>query len=163
MGFLDNLTKTISQGVDRAKFEADKFQKTTRIQNEIAELKRQIDAKRIDFGDRALELYKAGKIQSATLGEIAQAMDALRASITLKEEELREAQSELFVEPTPPGGVAPSSPPTSAGTATPPAQSQAPAPPSGSAQAGTKACPNCQFQMPASAMFCPNCGARLGV
>jgi hypothetical protein len=161
MGFLDNLTKTISQGVDRAKFEADKFQKTTRVQNEIAELKRQIDAKRLDFGDRALDLYKAGKLQSATLGEIAQGIDALRASITLKEEELREAQAEVFVEPAPPSGAAPSPTPANPAAATPPLQPQAP--PAGSAQAGTKACPNCQFQMPASAMFCPNCGARLGV
>src|SRR4051794_21842878 len=105
MGFLDNLTKTISQGVDRAKFEADKFQKATRIQNEINELQRQIDAKRLDFGDRALELYKAGQIQSATLGEILRGMDALRASVTLKEEELKTVQAEVFVEPTPPAGI----------------------------------------------------------
>jgi RNA polymerase subunit RPABC4/transcription elongation factor Spt4 len=25
-----------------------------------------------------------------------------------------------------------------------------------------KFCPNCRFQMPASAAFCPNCGTRLG-
>ena len=84
MGFLDNLSKTISQGVDRAKFEADKFQKTTRLQNEINELKRQIDANRMEFGDRAIQLFRAGQIQSATLGEILKAMDALQGSITLK-------------------------------------------------------------------------------
>ena len=79
MGFLDNLGKTITQGVDRAKFEADKLQKNLRLQNEISELKRQIDGKRMEFGDRALELFKAGQFQSATLSEILQAMDALRA------------------------------------------------------------------------------------
>jgi zinc-ribbon domain len=156
MGFLDNLSKTISQGVDRAKFEADKFQKTTRLQNEINELKRQIDANRMEFGDRAIQLYRAGQIQSATLGEILKAMDALQGSITLKEEELKAAQSEVFVEPTPPTGVQAQNVPISS---EPPTQAryQAAAPP------GMKFCPNCQFQMPVAAMFCPNCGARLGV
>jgi zinc ribbon protein len=160
MGFLDNLSKTISQGVDRAKFEADKFQKTTRLQNEINELKRQIDANRMEFGDRAIQLFRAGQIQSATLGELLKAMDALQGSITLKEEELKSAQAEVFVEPTPPAGVQAqnvpiSSEPTQARPPSTTASNQAPA--------GMKFCPNCQFQMPVSAMFCPNCGARLGV
>ncbi len=156
MGFLDNLSKTISQGVDRAKFEADKFQKTTRLQNEINELKRQIDANRMEFGDRAIQLFRAGQIQSATLGEILKAMDALQGSITLKEEELKTSQSEVFVEPTPTAGIQAQNVPISSEPSTH-ARPQATAP------AGMKFCPNCQFQMPTSAMFCPNCGARLGV
>jgi hypothetical protein len=156
MGFLDNLSKTISQGVDRAKFEADKFQRTTRLQNEINELKRQIDANRMEFGDRAIQLFRAGQIQSATLGEILKAMDALQGSITLKEEELKTAQSDVFVEPTPAAGVQAQNIPISS---EPPSQAH----PQATAPAGMKFCPNCQFQMPTSAMFCPNCGARLGV
>jgi hypothetical protein len=156
MGFLDNLSKTISQGVDRAKFEADKFQKTTRLQNEINELKRQIDANRMEFGDRAIQLFRAGQIQSATLGEILKAMDALQGSITLKEEELKTSQSEVFVDPTPTSGIQAQNVPISSEPSTQ-ARPQAAAP------AGMKFCPNCQFQMPSSAMFCPNCGARLGV
>src|SRR5262245_20424198 len=156
MGFLDNLSKTISQGVDRAKFEADKFQKTTRLQNEINELRRQIDANRMEFGDRAIQLFRAGQIQSATLGEILKAIDALQGSITLREEELKATQAEVFVEPTPPGGIQAQNVPISSEPPTQP-HSQAAAP------GGMKFCPNCQFQMPVSAMFCPNCGARLGV
>ena len=156
MGFLDNLSKTISQGVDRAKFEADKFQRTTRLQNEINELKRQIDANRMEFGDRAIQLFRVGQIQSATLGEILKAMDALQGSITLKEEELKTSQSEVFVEPTPTAGMQAQNVPISSEPSTQ-------AHPQAAAPAGMKFCPNCQFQMPASAMFCPNCGARLGV
>ena len=156
MGFLDNLSKTISQGVDRAKFEADKFQKTTRLQNEINELRRQIDANRMEFGDRAIQLFRAGQIQSATLGEILKAMDALQGSITLKEEELKAAQAEVFVEPAPSSGVQAQQVPISS---EPPTQAHQQV----AAPAGMKFCPNCQFQMPVSAMFCPNCGARLGV
>ena len=99
MGLLDNLSKTISQVGDRAKFEADKFQRTTKLQSEINELKRQIDGNRIEFGDRAIQLYRAGQIQSPTLGELLKALDALQGNITVKEEELKRAQAEVFVEP----------------------------------------------------------------
>jgi hypothetical protein len=153
MGFLDNLSKTISQGVDRAKFEADKFQKTTKLQNEINELRRQFDANRQDFGDRAIQLYRAGQIQSPTLGELLKAIDALQSSITLKEEELLRAQSEVFIEPQS-GTVPPQNIPITTEAPATAATGQAPA--------GMKFCPNCQFQMPVMAAFCPNCGTRLG-
>jgi hypothetical protein len=156
MGFLDNLSKSISQGVDRAKFEAEKFQKTTRIQGEIGELKKQIDGKRSELGDRAFELYKAGQIQSPTLGDLVKALEALRASITLKEEELKTAQAEIFVEPAAPAGTPPATPTGST------SQPSAPPATQGQPVAVAKSCPNCQFQMPASAVFCPNCGARQG-
>ena len=150
MGFLDNISKSISQGVDRAKFEAEKFQKTTRIQGELNELKRQIDAKRAELGDRAFDLYKAGQIQSSTLADLVMALEALRTNITLKEEDLKAVQSDNYVEPVPPAG-APTSPPAN----------QA-APRQGQTVSVAKSCTNCQFQMPASAMFCPNCGTRQG-
>lgn len=162
MGFLDNITKTINHGVERAKFEAEKFQRTAKLQSDISNLNRQIDAKRAELGDRALELYKAGQIQSPTLGEMIKQLEDLRAQITLREEELKTVQSEVFVEPAP----APAPTQTSAPSQTPPAAT-APTPPSPTPPAGTvsvaKSCPNCQFQMPATAMYCPNCGARQGV
>jgi hypothetical protein len=151
MGFLDNISKSISQGVDRAKFEAEKFQKTTRVQSEINDLKRQIDAKRAELGDRAFDLYKAGQIQSSTLGDLVTALEALRTSITLKEEDLKAAQSDLYVEPPPAAGT---TPPTAAQNVAQPRQGQP--------VSVAKSCVNCQFQMPASAVFCPNCGARQG-
>jgi hypothetical protein len=156
MGFLDNISKSISQGVDRAKFEADKFQKTARLQSELNELKQRIDANRMDFGDRAIQLYRAGQIQSPSLGELIKAIDSLQASVTLKEEELKAAQAEVFIEKAPPAAPAAQHVPI---TSEPPL-ARPPAP--GQAPAGMKICPNCQFQMPGSAMFCPNCGTRLG-
>jgi hypothetical protein len=169
MSFLDNISKKISEGVERAKFEAEKLQRTVALQNELGELKRQLDGRRMEFGDRALELYKAGKIQSPTLGEILRAMEQLQVSITLKEEELKISQGNNYVEPQqpaapraqdvpvsvdPPRANVPPEPPSAAG-GPPPAQARP-----GSAP-GTKVCPNCSFQMPATAVFCPNCGLRI--
>jgi hypothetical protein len=156
MGFLDNLTKSISQGVDRAKFEAEKFQRTTKLQGELNDLQRQIDAKRAELGDRAFELYKAGQIQSPTLADLVKSLETLRSGVTLKEEQLKTAQADVFVEPPPAPAPAYTPPPAAARPAPPPAAA------SGQPVAVAKSCANCQFQMPAAAMFCPNCGARQG-
>jgi hypothetical protein len=153
MGFLDNIGKSISQGVDRAKFEAEKFQRTAKLQSDMTELRRQLDGNRFEFADRAIQLFRAGQIQSASLGELLKAIDSLQTAVTLKEEELKAAQAEVFIEkPAAPMPQAQQVPISSE----PPQQVRPQAP------AGTKMCPNCQFQMPSSAVFCPNCGARLG-
>lgn len=152
MGFLDELSRKLAEGVDRARFEAEKFQRVTAIQGEISNLRRQVDAKRLEFGDRAIELLRAGAIQSPTLAALLREIEALQASLTLKEEELRHVQGQTFVEPAPaprvqnvPVSVEPPRPPT-------------PAPP----VVGGKVCPSCGFQMPQTAVFCPNCGLRVG-
>ncbi len=148
MGLLDQLSKTISQVSDRARFEAEKFQKTTRLQAEINELRRQIDQKLVEIGQRAYDLQRAGQIHAPSLAELAAAIDHLRATLVTREEELKQAQNEVYVEPTAPPSPAPvQSVPVS--EAPPPA-------------AGPKICPNCGFQMPSTAIFCPSCGTRVG-
>ena len=154
MGFLDQISRQISQGVDRAKFEAEKFQKTSRLQSEAQDLRQQIEQKLGELGQRAYDLQRAGQINSATLAELANTVDKLRATLLGKEEELKQAQSELFVEPTPP-------------TPAPTPIQQVPisveqTPPSVQPAVGSKLCGNCQFQMPTTAMFCPSCGSRVG-
>lgn len=154
MGFLDNISKQIAQGVDRAKFEAEKFQKTTRLQGEVNEFRRQLDGKLGELGQRAYELQRAGQISSATLAELAHAVDQLRATLLAKEEELKSAQADVFVEPTPPPPA-----PSSMAQQVPISyeqQTAAPAQP-----ATSKICGVCNFQMPGTAMFCPNCGTRV--
>ncbi|ABU59391.1 MAG: zinc ribbon domain-containing protein [Roseiflexus castenholzii] len=156
MGFLDELSRKLAEGVDRARFEAEKFQRVTAIQGEISNLRRQVDAKRLEFGDRAIELLKAGAIQSPTLAALLREIEALQASLTLKEEELRHTQGQVFIEPAPtpraqhvPVSIEPPRPP-------------APEPPPLQPVAGGKVCPSCGFQMPQTAVFCPNCGLRVG-
>jgi hypothetical protein len=155
MGLLDNLSKTIQQGVDRAKFEAEKFQKTTRLQGELNEFKRQFDAKLMELGQRAYDLQRAGQINAPSIGQLAGTLDQLRATMLAKEEELNLAMNDNFPEPP-----APASPPAAQSVpisyeTPPPVVTPPPATPA------QKICPTCGFQMPGTAMFCPNCGTRV--
>jgi hypothetical protein len=159
MGFLDQISKQITQGVDRAKFEAEKFQKTTRLQGEVNEFRRQVDGKLGELGQRAYELLRAGQITSPTLAELAGAIDQLRGALLAKEEELKSAQAEIFVEPPPAPMGTPSAPMGQSGAQQVPISYEPPTPPP--AAPAVKACGVCGFQMPASAMFCPNCGTRV--
>ncbi|WP_298820201.1 zinc-ribbon domain-containing protein [Chloroflexus sp.] len=150
MGLLDQLSKTIAQVSDRAKFEAEKFQKTTRLQGEINELRRQIDQKLMELGQRAYDLQRAGHIHAPSLAELAAAVEQLRNALVTREEDLKQAQNEVYVEP------APVTPPTQPTVQSVPISEAPPA------QAGPKTCQQCGFQMPATAIFCPSCGVRVG-
>jgi DNA repair exonuclease SbcCD ATPase subunit len=156
MGFLDNISKSIQQGVDRAKFEAEKFQKTTKYQGEVNEFKRQLDAKLMELGQRAYDLQRAGQINAPSIAQLSATVDQLRATLLAKEEELNQAQAENFPEPP-----TASPPPTAAQQV--PISYEAPTIITPPPQAGPtqKTCPNCGFQMPGTAMFCPNCGTRV--
>lgn len=160
MGFLDNISKTISQGIDRAKFEADKLARVTRVQSEIGDIRRQLDTKRLELADRAIDLHKAGQIQSASIASLAREVESMRAAVTLKEDELQAAQSNAFVEPPHTAGPPPAQNVAVTVEQPPVAPPQRATPPS--VASDRKSCPSCGFVMPTSAMFCPNCGARVG-
>jgi hypothetical protein len=96
MGFLDSLSKTLTTGVDRAKFEADKFQRTSRISGEINNIKSQIDTNIRQLGERALELYQQGSLTAPEIASLAQIIGQLRDQQNQKESELNVAQSETF-------------------------------------------------------------------
>jgi hypothetical protein len=158
MSFIDNITKKVSASVERAKFEAEKIQRTLKLEADLNDLKKQLDGKRLEFGDRALDLYRAGMIQSPTLGSLLREIEGFQQKLTLKEEELKLAQGEHFAEPAAPMAPQAQHVPVSA---EPPRPASPPPPPQAAPQAGTRACPSCQFQMPATAMFCPSCGTRV--
>jgi hypothetical protein len=185
MRFLDQFGKAANNVIDRARFEAEKFQKTSRIQGELGEIKQRLDAKWIEMGQRAYDLYHTGTMQTASFADLIQEVDRLRVEMTKKEDELRIAQAENYIEPevppdqqarTVPVEQGPPPPPNFKGQQTPrqptpqapsqpapqaPQRSTPPAQQDGTA-AGKKTCPACSFQMPNHAVFCPNCGFRVG-
>jgi outer membrane biosynthesis protein TonB len=181
MSFLDNLGKSFSHGVDRAKFEAEKFQRTNRLNGELNQIKKQLDDKLIELGQRAYDLHRAGQISAPSVAALTQVIDRLRSDVIVKEEALKAVQAESYEEP--PAGTAPPAqsvpvnhepappaqqhtppPPPPAQQRTPPPQpspqERTPPPPQGAT--GSKTCPACGFTMPMHAVFCPNCGYRVG-
>ena len=190
MRFLDNLSKSISSGVDRAKFEADKFQRTSKINGDIGNFKSQVDTNMRQLGERALELYQQGALQAPEIASLAQVIAQLREQLGAKEHELEQANAETFEQ------FQASQPPTSAPSAssgqsvpisremeegsfpTPTASGSSafPSPSddiSGSGQPNSAsigdleplgttpyACANCGYGLPDGAVFCPNCGTR---
>ena len=187
MSILDQITRSANQMVDRARFETEKFQRTTRLQAEIADLRLDIDRKLAELGQRTYELCRAGQISSATVATLVQAIDQIRISMTQKEEELSAVQASEYVDPTapaptgrawsvpiedvpPPAQAAPppySPPPAQAAPppySPPPAQAAPPpyAPPPPPPQTATKTCGACGYTMSARAIYCPNCGFRVG-
>lgn len=190
MRFLDNLSKSISSGVDRAKFEADKFQRTSKINGDIGNFKSQIDTNMRQLGERALELYQQGAIQAPEIASLAQVIAQLREQLGAREHELEQANAESFEQfqasqpqtSTPPAGSGQSVPisremeegsfpmPTASGSSAFPEPS---GDISGSGQPNSAsigavepmgatpyACVNCGYALPDGAVFCPNCGTR---
>ena len=191
MKFLDNLSKTITTGVDRAKFEADKFQRTSRINGEISNLNSQIETNLRQLGERALELHEQGMLPAPEIASLAQVITQLRTQQQEKQRELDESNAETFeqyqasqardVTPPPATGqnVPISREPVEGSFPTPTSsESHAFPPPStdisrsgvpntasvgGPEPVGSTpyACANCGYAVPDGAVFCPNCGTRV--
>jgi len=96
MRFLDNLGKSLSTGAERVKFEADKFQRTSRISGEISNLRSQVETNLRQLGERALELYQQGSLTAPEIASLAQIIAQLRDQQTAKEQELEQANAETF-------------------------------------------------------------------
>lgn len=183
MGFLDQLSKTLSSGVERARFEAEKFQRTSRINGEISNIKSQVETNVRQLGERALELYQQGVITAPEVASLAQIIAQLREQLALKDAELTAVQNETFEawqasQPQSSTSTTPASaeqaPPSAAWRSrayevpTPTNAAPGPSTPSTASTVAsaadapsTRACPVCGYRVPENAVFCPNCGSRV--
>ncbi len=178
MRFLDNLGKSLSSGVERAKYEADKFQRTSKISGEISNFKSQIETNMRQLGERALELYQQGTLQAPEIASLAQIIAQLREQQEAKEHELERANAETFEqfqalqpqpqESAPPAGgqnVQIAREPVDAGFPTPTGGSSEAAPPtstdtSGSGQVNSSSVGPVEAQG-TTPYACPNCGQAI--
>ena len=190
MRFLDNLGKSLSTGVERAKYETDKFQRTSKINGEISNVKAQVETNMRQLGERALELYQQGSIQAPEIASLAQIIAQLREQLDARERELEQVTNETFEQfqatqpqPAPPasgeGYSIPVGRESTEGSFPTPTASESQAVPmastdlsgsgmpnssslGGVAAVGTTpyACAQCGFALPEGAAFCPECGTR---
>ena len=190
MRFLDNLGKSLSTGVERAKYEADKFQRTSKINSEISNFNAQVETNLRQLGERALELYQQGTLQAPEIASLAQIIGQLRDQVQGKQRELEQANAETFEQfqatqpqPAPQAtGEGYSIPigrePVEGSFPTPTSHESHALPQASSDISGTGmpnsasvggvtpagstpyACSSCGFALPEGAAFCPECGTR---
>ncbi len=123
----------IRQSVDLAKFKADQLVRINRLQGEVASLRREIHSVRGKIADAAIKLHKQSALSQPELEELCAAIDQLKVQITEKETQIAGIRAEVprpvSVKYTPPSSIVKMNP-----------------------------CPNCGFDAPFGAVFCPDCG-----
>lgn len=162
MSFLDKVTKTVGDVVDKGKKDVGQFVKIQKINSEIggmerkiADFERQIEQAKQAAGVKAIDLVRSAALVSPELQTFVDQVrdfegriEAERAAIAAKQSDIErikaehEAEHEAAVVPPVPVAAAPVPPP-------PPA-----AAPEG------KVCGQCGAK-PAGGAFCPECGAKL--
>ncbi|HET6260803.1 MAG TPA: zinc ribbon domain-containing protein [Chloroflexia bacterium] len=171
----------LRKGLDRIGFEADKLLRSNRIRSEATRLQDQSDEKIYALGTKVVEMAERGVALEPELQTLVSQIKRLEAELARKKKELEAITSEAWAEPEPPpalrpapakpvlqaprqprqsGGRAakPEQPTTNAASATPAAPTGAP----GTQQEAERICPVCKAQVRPQAVFCANCGHRLG-
>jgi predicted RNA-binding Zn-ribbon protein involved in translation (DUF1610 family) len=118
----------LRRGVDTAKFKADQLMRINRVQSEIGDLRREISSVREKIANVVMELHRQGGLSSQELEDLCVAIDQLNTQIAAKEAQIVHIRAEVPPQ-TSSYSVQPKNP-----------------------------CPNCRFDVPLGAAFCPNCG-----
>ncbi len=137
------LLDQLRHGVDVTKFKADQALRINRVQNEIGGLRRDILGIREKIADAVLQLHKQNALSYSELEEMCASIDQIDLRIAEKEAQINSIRAEV--------------PPQTARPSMPTYQPSAPTAP------GTprNPCPNCMFDAPIGAAFCPNCGKSI--
>lgn len=158
-----SLLNQFRRGLDRASFEADRMMRYNRVKAEAARLRQQGRERTFALGEKALEMYRAGTLPQAELGDIAREIITLASRIEQKEQEATVIQAEEWV---PPEGEAPADGDPQIGASTGPAPPVVPPPaatPSastGTPSAGHRYCVVCGNEVRIGSHFCMHCGAK---
>jgi RNA polymerase subunit RPABC4/transcription elongation factor Spt4 len=137
---MSSLLDRVKRETNKATFEADRALRIRRVEGMIADIRRRITQQAFQIGFKAIELSKNGQLDSPSeLAAMCGQVQQLEQQIAEKEAEIERIRQEVPPEPVPRTNVV------------------------GPAVVGRKAthghvCPKCQIELPAEAMFCPQCG-----
>jgi RNA polymerase subunit RPABC4/transcription elongation factor Spt4 len=137
---MTSLFDRVKRETNKATFEADRLLRIRRVEGTIADIRRQITQQAYQIGSKAIELSKNGQLDSPPeLAAMCKQVQQLEQQITEKEAEIERIRQEIPPEPAPRTEVV------------------------GPAVVGRKAnyghiCPKCEIELPAEALFCPQCG-----
>jgi peptidoglycan hydrolase CwlO-like protein len=155
MSFLDRVTKAVTEAVDRGKKEVDEFVRIQKINGEIGEIekkvngfKAQIQAIKVQIGEKAVEMMRAGDLENADLQTMMDQIAGIEQQITEQEAVIVEKKAEIEKIKAE----------TEAAKAAEEAASPAPAAPA--AEAAGRFCAQCGAAVAEGAAFCAQCGAK---
>lgn len=96
------LFEGIRERATKAAFEADKLRRITQVRATIRGLRKELERKRKEIGDSALQLYDAGQLTQPQLVELCEQLAPLRNQIREKEAKIESIRKEKPPEaPTP--------------------------------------------------------------
>ena len=132
----DSLKKGFGQAAAVTKWKADQLVRINKVQNEIANLKREVGTAHEQIATAVLEMRKSGQQLPPEVEALCANLDGINAQVAEHEGLLATINAE----------------------AAPAAQPAPAAYPAAAPAAATKVCPNCHANVPAATMFCNNCG-----
>ena len=163
MSFLDRVSKAVSEAVDRGKREVDEFVRIQKINGEIGEIekkinefKAQIQAIKVQIGEKAVEMLRAGSLASPELQAMMDQIAGIEQQITEQSGVI--AQKKAEIEKV----KAEDEARKAAAAAGQPAPAPAPETPAPTPAPAGLFCKQCGAQVAEGAAFCPQCGAKQG-
>ncbi len=156
MSILDRVTKAVGDAVDRGKKEVDQFVRIQKINGQIGDLEKsiegskgQIQQAKLKIGEMAIEMMRAGTLNSQEMKEVLDQIAGFEQQIAARETEIVQKRAEIESIRS----EEKMSKPPQTGADAPPI----PSPPPGA----SRFCPHCG--VPAgSGAFCAQCGSKLG-
>ncbi|HVN53557.1 MAG TPA: hypothetical protein VMT46_04440 [Anaerolineaceae bacterium] len=144
-----------------AKWKADQQVRVMRVQNQIHDLEKQVNAQNASLASTVMGLYSQGTLVDSSLREICAGIERLNEQVRQLNENLRQIQAEQPPSDQPAQPQAPASSPAPAPSAAPPVSFPTPMattwPPSATApQATVLVCPQCGQVL--QGKFCPEHG-----
>jgi RNA polymerase subunit RPABC4/transcription elongation factor Spt4 len=175
----DKFKKDVGQAAAVAKWKADQFARSNKVQTEINNTKHQVTTVRDQIAGAILDMRQRGEQLPPEIESVCANIDGLMAQLSEQEARLAAINAEQApgAAPTPaaPAAAAYGAPAAAATKVCPNCHTSVPAAamfcttcgfnfaqaPAAAPEKTTTTCPNCHFEVPATSAFCPNCGTRV--
>jgi wobble nucleotide-excising tRNase len=159
MSLFDRVTKAVGDAVDKGKKEVDQFMRIQKInglvgesETKIAGFKEQIQQTKVQIGEKAVEMLKAGALASPDLQAFLDRLKGFEEQIAGQEAAIAGHRAEIEKIKAEEEAIKPAAPADAPKAAEPAAPEVPPA---------TRVCPQCGAQA-GTAAFCSQCGTKLG-
>ena len=101
-GFLDRVSRAVTDAVDRGKREVDEFVRIQKINGEVGEIEKQINgfkaqiqAVKVQIGEKAVEMMRAGTLENADLQAWMDQIAGIEQQIAEQETVIAEKRTEI--------------------------------------------------------------------